>query len=145
MLPLLLSTSFIRGRGEVALLLGSSRYKPTFEGRPRQKPLICGGGHPLSAVLWALKFPPPLCVRPELTPVEEPSFSLFRVPGSLSLLADDVVVREVELTWPGPFESSAGGTICFASILLDMGGTGTMPSLLLNLLLLCDCCCGGCG
>ena len=84
-----------------------------------------------------------------LTPVEEPS---FRISGSLSLLADDddddddvVVVREMELTWPGPFESSPGGTICFARILVGIGGTGTTPLLLLNLLLLCDCCGGGGG
>lgn len=43
MLPLLLSKSAIRGKGEVALRLGSSRYKPTFEGRPREKPFICVG------------------------------------------------------------------------------------------------------
>ena len=39
MLPLLLA-SFIRGKGEVALRPGRSRYKPTFEGRPLEKPLI---------------------------------------------------------------------------------------------------------
>lgn len=88
MLPLLISRSFIRGKGEVALRPGSSRYKPTLEGRPMERPLI-RDGPPLSALLpgeeedpLPFAFPPPLCIR--RVKMLSPSFR--RVPCPLSLL-----------------------------------------------------------
>ena len=90
MLPLLLSRSFIRGKGEVALRPGSSRYKPTLEGRPMERQLICDGPA-LSALLPREEDPdplpfrfPPLCI----IRVKMLSFSFLRVPCPLSLLPD---------------------------------------------------------
>lgn len=92
MLPLLLSRSFIRGKGEVALRPGSSRYKPTLEGRPMERQLICDEPA-LSALLPREEDPdplpfrfPPLCI----IRVKMLSFSFLRVPCPLSLLPDAI-------------------------------------------------------